>query len=530
MTRARRRKLTRKKPEVIEYFKFKGRLTTPAFIEVLNDAGIEIEPHEGQWEIIDAYEERVPPSPAVLQMAEEHGLSIDFEYKYRCLIAACGRRFGKSVVASLLGAEEMLVPHARILIVSYTLDNCEVIFEMIRKIIVELLGPDEIVADRQKDMELVLKNGAELRVASNDNVQSKLGKAVSLLIIDEAKLFNRKLYEQVLKPMLFDYSPYSRSILISSPEAGWFETYYKFGQDPLKPHFWSINLPTHTNPTIPRDELAQMEKDMPRDLYEQEVLGLFTSNAGLVVRDFDKDANTFDPDEYPEFNEWLHDGNVIIHMVDSGHNHYFGSAWVVFVEELDTYFVFHEYARNKATTSAHAEYIHTFETDSDLDVAIRYADPAAAQQIADFVDYDLYFNKASKVLRETINNLNTLFFQVSEVTGKRRLLVSKECPELIRQLTSVIWKTGKEDEQSKEQSASGTKPFLPDKEGPAGGGNKTDWDLFDAFRYGMYSFVKNNRVDVAVVETVTSTGRDEEEEDFDEMLYSQGWFKTTDRA
>ena len=150
MTRARQRKLTRKKPEVIEYFKFKGRLTAPAFIEVINEAGIEIEPHEGQWEIIDAYEERIPPSPAVLQMAAEHGLSIDFEYKYRCLIAACGRRFGKSVVASLLGAQEMLVPHARILIVSYTLDNCEVIFEMIRKIIVELLGHDEVVADRQK--------------------------------------------------------------------------------------------------------------------------------------------------------------------------------------------------------------------------------------------------------------------------------------------------------------------------------------------------------------------------------------------
>ena len=94
----------------------------------------------------------------------------------------------------------------------------------------------------------------------------------------------------------------------------------------------------------------------------------------------------------------------------------------------------------------------------------------------------------------------------------------------------MIWKVGKEDEQAKEQSASGIKPFLPDKEGPAGGGNKTDWDLFDAFRYGMFSFVKNSRVGVSVVETVTSSGRDQEEEDFDEMLYSQGWFKTSDRA
>jgi hypothetical protein len=217
-TRIHKRNAIRKKPEIIDYFRFKGRLTAPAFIEVINEAGIEMEPHDGQWAIIDAYEERIPPSPAVLEMAKENGIDLDFEYKYRCLVAACGRRFGKSVVASLLGSEEMLIPNARVLIVSYTLDNCEVIYKQIRNIIINLLGVEEVVADRQKDMELELKNGATLRVASNDNVQSKLGTAISLLIIDEAKLFSRKLYEQVLMPMLFDYAPYSRSILISSPE------------------------------------------------------------------------------------------------------------------------------------------------------------------------------------------------------------------------------------------------------------------------------------------------------------------------
>lgn len=520
-----RKKLTRKKPEIIDYFKFKGRVNTDAFVNVINEAGIEMEPHDGQWAIIDAYEERVPPSTAVLEMAQAHGITLDFEYKYRCLIAACGRRFGKSVVAGILGAEEMLVPNARVLIVSYTLDNCEVIFKQIRSLIVTLLGMDEVVADRQKDMELELKNGATLRVASNDNIQSKLGTAISLLIIDEAKLFSRKLYEQVLMPMLFDYAPYSRSILISSPEAGWFETYYKLGQNPLKTRYWSINLPTHTNPTIPVEELEAMERDMPRDLYEQEVLGLFTSNAGLVCREFDKVVHVYNPEDYPYFSDWLECGCVVIHMIDSGHNHYFGSVWVVYVEDLDTFFAFHEYAKNKTVTSAHADYINDYERDNGVEVAIRYADPAASQQIADFTDYDLYFNKALKVLRETINNLNTLFFQRSEITGKPRLLVSSECPELIRQLSSVIWKAGKDDEQTKEQSASGTKPFLPDKEGPVGGGAKTDWDLFDAFRYGMFSYVKNNRVGAAVVEVLNEEERDEDEDIFEIMMAGNGWMR-----
>lgn len=524
MRRIRRQKLTRKKPEIIEYFKFKGRLTAPAFIDVINEAGIDIEPHDGQWQIIDAYEERVPPSLAVLEMARENNITLDFEYRYRCLIAACGRRFGKSVVASILGAQEMLVPYAKVLIVSYTLDNCEVIFKQVRQMIVGLLGIEEVVIDRQKDMELELKNGATLRVASNDNVQSKLGTAISLLIIDEAKLFSRKLYEQVLKPMLFDYAPFSRAILISSPESGWFETYYRYGQDENRPEFWSINLPTHTNPTIPKEELEKMKKEMPQDLYDQEVLGLFTSNAGLVCREFDKNVHVYDPSDYLFMSEWISNGNPIIHMIDSGYSHYFASVWVVFVEELDTFFAIGEYWKNKTITSVHAEAIKGFEEDWGFEPAIRYADPAASQQIADFAEYNLHFNKASKLLRETIINLNTLFYQRSEITGKPRLLISKDCPELIRQLGSVIWKTGKEDEQTKEQSAAGIKPFLPDKEGPSGGGARTDWDLFDAFRYGMFSFAKNSQISV----NVFSYSEDEEEMDpFERRLLEAGYSKVS---
>lgn len=519
-----KRNKAKKRPEIVEYMKFKGRLTAPAFVDVINEAGIELEPHEGQWQIIDAYEERIEPSEATLFMAKENGLAIDFEYRYRCLVAACGRRFGKSVVAALLGAQEMLIPNARVLIVSYTLDNCEVIFKQVRSIIVQLLGPKEIVADRQAVMELELRNGATLRVASNDNVQSKLGSAISLLILDEAKLFNKKLYEQILMPMLFDYAPYSRTILISSPETGWFETYYKYGQDPNRPRYWSVNLPTHTNPTIPPEELEAMERNMPRDLYEQEVLGLFTSSAGMVCREFDKEVHVYNPSEYPFFREWIRSGNVIIHMIDSGYSHYFASAWVMYVEELDTFFLFKEYYKNKTLTSAHAAYINSFEKDTELEVSIRYADPAASQQLADFVEHDLYFNKADKILRETINNLNTLLFQRSEITGKPRLLISSECPELIRQLSSVQWKEGKDDGQTKEQSATGVKPFKPDLEGPVDGGNKTDWDLFDCVRYGMYSYVKNNKAGCDVIEVSTV---EDDDDPFELEMYRMGYIKVS---
>ena len=531
-TRSRsKKKVTRKKPEIIEYMQMRGRITVPAFIDILNETDAEFEPHEGQWPIIDAFEERIPPSSETLEVGDAHGLNLDFEYRYQVLVVAAGRRFGKSEIASILGAAEMMVPNAKVLIVSKTTENCEIIFNKIRLLLINLLGREEIIADRAKDMELELSNGSSLRVAGKDNVESKLGRALSLLILDEAKLYSKKLYEQILSPMLADYAPYSRTILISSPENNWFEDYYKRGQDVESIRFsafWSINMPTHTNPTISRKWLEEQKATLPPDLYDQEILGLFTSNAGLVCREFSKERNTYRPEEYPFLYEWLHSGNVIINMIDSGYSHYFASVWVMYVEELDTYFAFAEYAKNKTLTSEHARYINEFETENDLQVDIRFADPAASQQLADFTEYDLYFNKAAKVLRETINNINSLFFQTSEITGKPRLLISTECPELIRQLSSVIWKTGKEDEQTKEQSAQGIKPFIPDKDGPVSGGNKTDWDLFDAFRYGLFSFIKNNRVDATVITTETGNQRDASEDEFDEMLYSRGWFRFSD--
>lgn len=507
--------LIEKSPQVKEYLKVKGMVTVPAFLNALaTNPSVRIMPHEGQQKIIEAYEERIAPTE------ESAALGLEFEYRYRVLSAFCGRRFGKSLIVSAIAAQELLVPNARVLICSYTLDNCEILFKSIRRLLVGL--GIEFSVDRQRDMELVLKdNGATLRVASNDNVESRLGDYVTLLVLDEAKLFPKSLYEMILKPMLMDASPLSRTILISSPQQGWLEEYNRRGQSADFPDHWSINLPTHTNPAIPRQELISMEKTMPPDLYEQEVLGLFTSAAGLVCREFDREQGIFNPEE-PIFEDYylnslLHEGNVIFHTIDSGYSHYLGSAHIVDVPHLDHLLLFHEYQKNKTLTSKHAEYFKDYETSAELEISLRYADPAASQQIADFAEYDLYFNKSEKFLRETITCLNTLFFQKSSVTGRPKLLISTDCPETIRQLSTVQWKEGLHDFQTKEQAAAGTKPFKPDVD------KKTDWDLFDAIRYGLYSYVKNNKAAVFVCSADTT----EEEEDDDEtrMLKEHGFIK-----
>jgi len=466
-------------------------------------------PHEGQQQVIDAYEERIPPT----EEAKEMGL--DFMFRYNILTVACGRRWGKSVIASVIGAQELMVPNAKILIVSYRLDNCEIIFKKIYNII-KALGI-KMVVERYRDMELELENGSSIKIASNDNVESKLGDSLSLLIIDEARLFNRELLEQILLPMTLDYQPLSRVLLVSSPATGYFEQYYRYGQseDPKFRKYFSINSPTHTNPSIPREALKEMEETMSPILYRQEVLGEFVSSEGCVYSEFDKKTCVYTDAMFPLWREYLTSGCIVVNTIDSGFAHYFASVWFVDVEELDTIFVFTEYFKNRTVTPVHASNVKEVEESFELDISLRFADPAAAQQIADLAEHGLYYNKSDKNLRETVNAVNTLFMQKSEITGLPKLLIHESCKELIRELEFVSWKKGL-DEQTREQAAAGTKPFEKDGE------LKTDWDMQDAFRYGIYSYVKNGRVGLSVIDNLIE---EQEQDSYERRMAAAGYFK-----
>jgi hypothetical protein len=495
--------------KVTEYLKVKGRINTYDFLDHVN-----LHPHDGQRRIIDAYQEKVPASP------EAKALGLDFEYRYRTFIAACGRRFGKSTIVGGLGAEEMLYPYANVLIYSGFKENTKVIYREIRDL-VRKMGL-EVAIDRNKELELELANGARLCVASNETIESRLGNNVSLLILDEAKLCRRDLYETYLAPQLLDYAPLSRTIMISSPQEGWLQDYYERGQsnDPRFADVWSLSLPTSSNPTISKKELLRIQEVTPPDVWEQEYEGKFVSTAGKVVKEFNRDTCLFTEEDFPNFWRWVSSSAYAsFHSIDSGYTHFFAGIYGLFSEELDTLFLFGEYMLNRAVTSVHADNIKAYELQRLFEPSLRFADPAASQQIADLAEHGLGYNKSTKNTRETVNTLNSMFYQTSKVTGRPRLLVHHECFELIRQLTEVRWKTDQAD-QAREASASGVKPFVNDTN------RKTDWDLFDACRYGVYSYVKNGRIGVFILDEALEE-LDDEEADFDKSMIMQGWVRTS---
>jgi hypothetical protein len=97
------------------------------------------------------------------------------------------------------------------------------------------------------------------------------------------------------------------------------------------------------------------------------------------------------------------------------------------------------------------------------------------------------------------------------------MLVHKNCTELIRQLNIIQWK---EDDSSlaRENSSGSVKPFMPDD-------NNTDWDLIDAFRYGIFSYVKAGKVDLSVTDHAayleTAAEYEDESENINQKSFAQ---------
>ena len=71
------------------------------------------------------------------------------------------------------------------------------------------------------------------------------------------------------------------------------------------------------------------------------------------------------------------------------------------------------------------------------------------------------------------------------------MLVHENCTELIRQLNQIQWKEDS-DNMARETSSGSAKPFVHDD-------SNTDWDLIDAFRYGVFSYLKAGNVDISCI-------------------------------
>lgn len=128
------------------------------------------------------------------------------------------------------------------------------------------------------DGEIHMFNGSRLYIRSSTNPDSIVAKGYSLIIIDEAALIPKDVFEKQILPTARRNN--CKIVLISTPRGrNWFHTLYLRGQDPSYTNYISFKQPWWKRPNYPK-LLTELMKDLPEHIRKQEFEAEFLDGSG----------------------------------------------------------------------------------------------------------------------------------------------------------------------------------------------------------------------------------------------------------
>lgn len=222
--------------------------------------------------------------------------------KARFRVVACGRRFGKTLMA---------IYEVLLFALTHSNSNCawvapwfrqsKVVYRLIRKIFAKT-GTSIIVRKSDSELRFEFRNGSVLQFFSAENYDALRGDGYHFIVIDEAAdaLRDPKIWTDAIRPALSDTN--GVALIIGTPKGrNLFFQLFNRGDDPEYPEWASFHAVTADNPHIPKAELVAAKKELPEDTYQQEYDARFLEESAGVFRRIDGIlAGTFDPYYEPE--------------------------------------------------------------------------------------------------------------------------------------------------------------------------------------------------------------------------------------
>ena len=223
--------------------------------QTLNSPILIEKPHSGQKQILDS----------------------DKRFK----VLACGRRFGKTVIAK-----------RRIVLQGY--QNCKYIgyyaptYKMLNETWREVAHTLSSVTLKKDEhhKQIITHTGGIIDFWSLENHNAGRGRKYHEVVIDEAAYVDdlEDIWNKVIRPTLTDLR--GKALFLSTPNG--FDNDFKrfFDKQDKHPDMWqSFQMPTSVNPRIPKDELELARLELPTDAYNQEYLAQFVMFSGKLFAD-----------------------------------------------------------------------------------------------------------------------------------------------------------------------------------------------------------------------------------------------------
>lgn len=204
----------------------------------------------------------------------------DSEHKFG--IVACGRQFGKSLLAqNLLLYWALQNPKQKCGWVSP-------IFTQARKVFKELEAASNKLIKSSNKAELTIEfiNGSTVQFLGAERFDSIRGFSFNYVIVDEAAFIKEAAMNEAVFPTLSALG--KKCLIISTPKSkNWFYTYYLKGINGGSDYISFDGISTD-NPYIDTDFINEQAKSLPPSIFAQEYLAQFSEATNDVFRGLDK--------------------------------------------------------------------------------------------------------------------------------------------------------------------------------------------------------------------------------------------------
>jgi len=259
----------------------------------------------------------------------------------RFRVAACGRRWGKTVAATA----EMIKhawqkPGSLCFWVAPVLRQSTIAFDLVRR----AMPKGALAGIHKQDRRVSLVNGSVIEFRSGLIPENLRGFGIDFLVVDEAAFLPGELWEEVLRPTLSDRQ--GRALFIGTPKGrNWFFHLFARAADEQQANWESFTFPTDNNPYIKPEEIDDARRSLPQAVFAQEYLAQFIDDGAGVfsgVNDIIKGRLT-DPLPDKHYTAGLdigrHRDYTVLTVVDSSgsvvyFDRFFKTTWTVMKQRV----------------------------------------------------------------------------------------------------------------------------------------------------------------------------------------------------
>ena len=352
----------------------------------------------------------------------------------RFRIAACGRRFGKSMLSINEIAKFARYPDSKVLYVAPTYRQAkQVIWDELKD---QLRDRNWIKNVNESDLRIDIVNGSRIYIRSSDNKDALRGSKYNFIVMDECADIDPDTWFSVLRPTLSDTG--GSALFIGSPKGrNWFYDLWLQGQ--TQQDWSSHSYTTLEGGFVPQEEIESARRDLDERTFQQEYEAQFVSYSGVIFYAFSEANIKRIENPFADLRTPLHIGvdfNVdpmsavicikhydTIHVIDE--IEIYGSNTLELIKEIRNrygeqrqMFVYPDASGSRRTTTSPGLSDHIHFKNNGFILKVNPTNPPVAEAIA------------------TVNSL------LKNSVGEHRLTIDPGCKKLIECLNKFTYKEG----------------------------------------------------------------------------------------